>query len=52
MMGPVDENQNAYADRSFTGPCKASKNKILYYIVEAISTGIDATFRMLGAAGE
>nr|PZN04340.1 MAG: FadR family transcriptional regulator [Bacillota bacterium] len=43
MMGPeFDENQNAYADRNFHRTlCKASKNKILYYIVEAISTGID-----------
>lgn len=43
MMGPeFDEDKNTYADKNFHRVlCKATKNKVLYNIVEAISIGID-----------
>ncbi|OXT07863.1 GntR family transcriptional regulator [Thermoanaerobacterium thermosaccharolyticum] len=43
MMGKdFDEDQNTYADENFhRALCRATKNKLLYDIVEALSIGVD-----------
>ncbi|SNX53526.1 FadR/GntR family transcriptional regulator [Thermoanaerobacterium sp. RBIITD] len=43
MMGiKFDEEQNTYADKNFhRALCRATKNRLLYDIVEAVSIGID-----------